>query len=715
MKYWLLTTEYPPFHGGGIATYCYLTAKMLSLNGHEVTVFTPGASVHDFTVTTKERVSIVNFNINRNQHGSALGYSARLSYAFAEIVKYFVQREGKPDYIETQDYLGIAYYLLQFKLAGYESFQIPVVLTLHSPAFLYLEYNRVATYQFPDFWTCEMEKQSIIAADHLISPSRFLPEALEKYVDLSSKQINIIPNPYEDDELERKADIQRNKIVFFGKLSPQKGVFELLDYFKQIWDEGGDYSLELIGGTDIVYHPEQKTMGQIVREKYRTYIAKGFLKITGKISPASITSKLQDAHVIVIPSIVDNLPYAVIEAMSRGKLVLASVQGGQREIIEHEVDGFLFDHKKAGDFKHQLFKILSLSNQEIGQYGENAARKIRSNYSLEVVYARKVELLKSFPDLNQQQKSFPFVHQEVYTPLEPAANPLLSVVIPFYNLGAYLTDCVNSILQSTYTPIEIIIVNDGSTEQSSLAALKNMIQYPQVTVFDNKNQGVAISRNFGSEKASGSYLAFLDADDKVSPTYYEKAVKVLKQYENVFFVGAWAQYFENSSNVWPAFTPQPPYALVHNPVNSSALVYKKAAYITAGQNDKDVGYGLEDYESVIALMAKGYNGFVLPECHFYYRVRSGSMIRSINHNKLIYSNKYIAEKHKSYYAKFATQIINVLNANGPGYQYDNPTKPQTGLLNSRLFGPLYDELKTFINARPKVKNALLRIIKVARP
>ena len=67
------------------------------------------------------------------------------------------------------------------------------------------------------------------------------------------------------------------------------------------------------------------------------------------------------------------------------------------------------------------------------------------------------------------------------------------------------------------------------------------------------------------------------------------------------------------------------------------------------------------------------------------------------------------EKHKSYYAKFAPQIINVLNANGPGYTYDNPTMLKTGKLNQKIIDPAYTALKDFINGKPRLKNMILKL------
>src|SRR6185436_13548152 len=96
--------------------------------------------------------------------------------------------------------------------------------------------------------------------------------------------------------------------------------------------------------------------------------------------------------------------------------------------------------------------------------------------------------------------------------------------------------------------------------------LQKINSQENISIINRDNNGLAATRNYGATIAKGEFLAFLDADDKVGSTYYEKAIYVLKQKDNVFFVGSWVQYFENSNAVWPTFTPQPPYALVHNPI-----------------------------------------------------------------------------------------------------------------------------------------------------
>jgi glycosyltransferase involved in cell wall biosynthesis len=97
--------------------------------------------------------------------------------------------------------------------------------------------------------------------------------------------------------------------------------------------------------------------------------------------------------------------------------------------------------------------------------------------------------------------------------------PYFSIVIPVYNKEKFVAKTIESVLSQTFTDYEIIIVNDGSTDQSEakISVFKdNRIQY-----YSKKNEGVALARNFGIEKATADYICFLDADDFWYPTFLE--------------------------------------------------------------------------------------------------------------------------------------------------------------------------------------------------
>ncbi len=415
MNYWLLTTEYPPFFGGGIGTYCAITAKMFSEKGHAVTVFISDASVSDIHIQTIEGIRLVRFNTSRTNSSSFLGHVTNISYEFAHIVRYFIEKEGQPDLIEAQEYQGIAYYLLQFKFLLYDWCRdVPVLITMHSPSSLYMEYNHVPMHRYPNFWICEMEYFCLQAASYIISPSKYMLKELERKFVLTNKNVAVIPNPFDGSLNNIKAlpefDTNANEIIFYGKLTVQKGVFRLLKYFKELWDGEFTRPLILIGGQDIVYHPEGITMGDLIRKKYKNYIERGLLKMEDRIKPSEIGFRLSRAEVVIIPSDNDNLPYVVFEMMAMGRIILVSKQGGQSEIVENGIDGFVFDHNTPETFFNQLDHILKLNEAQRKNISLQAIKKVEDQYSMGIVYERKIKLIENLlVNKNEKPSIFPFI------------------------------------------------------------------------------------------------------------------------------------------------------------------------------------------------------------------------------------------------------------------------------------------------------------------
>jgi glycosyltransferase involved in cell wall biosynthesis len=479
---------------------------------------------------------------------------------------------------------------------------------------------------------------------------------------------------------ETSLDAKGNEIVFYGKLTVQKGAFRLLKYFQELWDSGFSRPLFVLGGQDIVYHPEGRTMGDIIRKKYKKYIDSNLLRLEGQIKPSEIGTRLAKAEVVIIPSDNDNLPYVVFEMMALGRIVLVSKQGGQSEVVENGKDGFIFDHNDPRTFFGQLKLILALDQGQRTLIGTTAAQKIGERYSSETVYGQKMLVIdRLLSKKNEPADLFPFLKPGVAKSMDSPGNGFLhkgrlSIVVPYYNMGAFIDETISSLRGSTFPDMEIIIVNDGSTDAMSLGKLNVYRQATDVKVVDLPNGGLAGARNHGAQVASGEWLAFLDADDTVQPGYYNRAISVLKQYNNVHFVGCWVKYFGNSGNVWPAFTPEPPLILNHNTVNSSALVYKRVAFLAAGRNDPNMLFqGYEDYESVVSMLANGFHGVVIPEPLFNYRVRANSMYRAISKSKKLNLYQHISNKHHRFYGSFAVELFNLLNANGPGILLDNPS------------------------------------------
>lgn len=100
--------------------------------------------------------------------------------------------------------------------------------------------------------------------------------------------------------------------------------------------------------------------------------------------------------------------------------------------------------------------------------------------------------------------------------------PLVSLIIPVYNVQDYLRKCLNSVAAQTYQNLEVIIVNDGSPDNSLEIILQYTAKYPHFHCYTIENRGLGGARNYGMEQATGDYILFLDSDDYISPDCVEK-------------------------------------------------------------------------------------------------------------------------------------------------------------------------------------------------
>jgi len=116
-------------------------------------------------------------------------------------------------------------------------------------------------------------------------------------------------------------------------------------------------------------------------------------------------------------------------------------------------------------------------------------------------------------------------------------NPLVSVIIPLFNTENYILQTLHSVLGQSYRNIEILVVNDGSTD-GSVANINKFIKDKRLQVINKKNSGVSAARNTGIEHAKGEFLAFLDADDLFEKDNILEKVKAIKLNSNVDYVFA---------------------------------------------------------------------------------------------------------------------------------------------------------------------------------
>jgi CDP-glycerol glycerophosphotransferase len=130
--------------------------------------------------------------------------------------------------------------------------------------------------------------------------------------------------------------------------------------------------------------------------------------------------------------------------------------------------------------------------------------------------------------------------------------PRLSVVVPFYNVGAYIGDCLDSIARQTWTDFEAILVDDGSPDDSAVVAKEFCGRDPRFRIVEQDNAGLGPARNTGLEQAAGEYVTFVDSDDLVTRHGFGLLIKALDQ-TGSDFAGGNARRFNNSYGVRPSW------------------------------------------------------------------------------------------------------------------------------------------------------------------
>lgn len=111
-------------------------------------------------------------------------------------------------------------------------------------------------------------------------------------------------------------------------------------------------------------------------------------------------------------------------------------------------------------------------------------------------------------------------------PNKVTAPPKLSVVLPVYNVSPWLKECLDSIFQQTFPAHEIVAVDDGSTDQSPKILSNYSLSHPELKVIRQENAGLSVARNSGLAQTTGTHVIFLDSDDTIEPTMFEKLFKM---------------------------------------------------------------------------------------------------------------------------------------------------------------------------------------------
>jgi glycosyltransferase involved in cell wall biosynthesis len=243
----------------------------------------------------------------------------------------------------------------------------------------------------------------------------------------------------------------------------------------------------------------------------------------------------------------------------------------------------------------------------------------------------------------------------------PDGFPLTSIVIPCFNHADYLAEAIDSALAQTYPAVEVIVVNDGSTDNSEVVALAygDRIRYIR-----QDNAGLPAARNTGIRWARGDYILFLDADDILDGDFVAKCMRVLDAHPEAGFVYPQRRLFGRESGE----SRFPPYDVAElkksNYISAVSLI--RASVLHVHTFDETFTWGWEDWDFFLTLAEHGITGILLDEPLFSYRRHAdkSSMLDS-----LLYRSRrarlQIVRAHPGLYTRYETLGATVRAATEP--------------------------------------------------
>ena len=211
-----------------------------------------------------------------------------------------------------------------------------------------------------------------------------------------------------------------------------------------------------------------------------------------------------------------------------------------------------------------------------------------------------------------------------------------SVIIPVYNVETALSECVDSVLKQSYDNIEIILVNDGSTDTSGRICDEYAQKDHRITVIHKANKGLSDARNCGMEKATAPILFFVDSDDRVAPNFISACMKAFRENPDADIVHFGYREFSGAGvlGVERKFLPEKDCisgkeATSHCLQNSGDIVvWNKAYRRELFQNNRfSVGIIHEDEDITYRLLYEAKTVVYLQETLYYYRIRQNSIMR----------------------------------------------------------------------------------------
>jgi glycosyltransferase involved in cell wall biosynthesis len=629
MHFALVSRELSPFSGGGIAPLAANCAAILSA-GHRVTLVTSSdhraeyerlRAAGDVRLPPKAVEFLFVEEPTERTIGTYYSHMHLWSARAYELLR-AAHADRAPDFIEFPDYLGEGFVTVQARHTHDPWLRdTTVCVRLHTTAEMASVLDGTLPDEFEARAVFDAERYCLRHADRLLWCGGDVLASYERFYGRGAlAPAERVPDaftvalPEDPGRAGAPTAGEPLRLLYLGRLERRKGVQNLI---RAVTGMGrGDFSLSLVGG-DTLTGPLRTSMRDLLELSCG---GDGRITFHGGVPRSEVTRHIDEAHVVVLPSLWECWPNVAREALMRNRPVLATPVGGFLELVEPGRSGWLTRDTGTAALGESLEHLIEHPQEVAEMIEAGGARAAFERVTDPAATRRRYEEVAAGGPRRAVRRPRPQV-------------PLVSVIVPYFRLHEHVEEAVASALAQTHPAVEVVIVNDGSLELED-RVVYSLAEHPRVRTLTQANAGLSAARNTGIRHCRGEYVLPLDADDVILPGFVERCLDALERDEDLAYATTWVRYMDEGGadladdgggyvpfGNWSALIDR------NNVAGNCSAVFRRRLFDLGFAYSTDLT-SYEDWFLYRELHHAGRHGAVVPERLFRYRVRETSMIRT---------------------------------------------------------------------------------------
>jgi glycosyltransferase involved in cell wall biosynthesis len=414
----------------------------------------------------------------------------------------------------------------------------------------------------------------------------------------------------------------RMHVLFPARIVQQKDPLLMVEVAKALRDRGVRFQIHVLGEGDL----EENVKGRVGELGLEDEV---------RIHPPTATPQrwYAGSDAVLLTSEFEGVPAVVFEAMAMGVPVVASALPGNSELLGADYSGLIEPREWIPHYVEELARLAEDPSYR-ESHGQELRERAREHFSLEQMVRAHERLYEEVAPVqtDPDERKQPLPDQVRFPDRSQREGELVSVLIPHYNQARFLGDCVESVWAQTYPNVEIVIVDDCSSERDARLVLDELEEQGDVKVLRlERNGGPSRARNLGLEQCSGRYVLPFDSDNLLLPDALDVLVEQLRNAsEEVGFIYPNLQFFGNREDYYEP-PPYNVYTLFHGNYCDTCSLIDRGVFDAGLRYREEIVLGHEDWEFVLRLAAHGIRGEAAKAPTLLYRKWGFNRSDSVDH------------------------------------------------------------------------------------